>query len=137
MLPLGFLKLVLRTGFGTAQGHIPSAGRVDISNGNYAENLVLEGVAGIGESDKLKLVDVKDTSKYTTLCLAAAHVLVRLDDGTIVGEWYDVTYKWYTRCGSRVLALGTKESMSIDKINKLPREDVESCLVFAGFLVFY
>lgn len=143
-------------------------------------------------------MDVKDTAKYTTLCLAAAHALVRLDDGTIVGdpmekttlealdwklsngdqvapssikapnasrifirrrfqfssalkrmstvsslpsgkalvavkgapetikgmlaevpEWYDITYKWYTRRGSRVLALGTKEmeSMTIDKVS--------------------
>ncbi|KAG2119211.1 hypothetical protein DEU56DRAFT_837395 [Suillus clintonianus] len=209
--------------FCTEPFRIPSAGRVDIccfdKTGTItAENLVLEGVAGIDESDKLKLVDVKDTSKYTTLCLAAAHALVRLDDGTIVGdpmekttlealdwqllngdqvapssikspnasrvfirrrfqfssalkrmstvsslpsgkvlvavkgapetikgmlaevpEWYDVTYKWYTRRGSRVLALGTKEmdTMSIDKINKLSREGVESSLMFAGFLVFH
>ena len=35
-----------------------------------------------------------------------------------VPEWYDETFKWYTRRGSRVLALGTKEmdSMSIDKV---------------------
>lgn len=35
-----------------------------------------------------------------------------------VPEWYDETYKWYTRRGSRVLALGMKEmdSMSIDKV---------------------
>jgi cation-transporting ATPase 13A1 len=37
-------------------------------------------------SDKRKLVDVKQTSRETTLCLAAAHALVRLDDGTIVGD---------------------------------------------------
>jgi magnesium-transporting ATPase (P-type) len=36
-----------------------------------------------------------------------------------VPEWYDVTYKWYTRRGSRVLALGTKEisAISIDKVS--------------------
>ena len=35
-----------------------------------------------------------------------------------VPEWYDATYKWYSRRGSRVLALGTKEvePMSIDKV---------------------
>lgn len=37
-------------------------------------------------SDNRKLVDVKQTSRETTLCLAAAHALVRLDDGTIVGD---------------------------------------------------
>ena len=34
----------------------------------------------------MKLVDVKQASRETTLCLAAAHALVRLDDGTIVGD---------------------------------------------------
>lgn len=38
------------------------------------------------ETDRLKLVDVKETTRETTLCLAAAHALVRLDDGTIVGD---------------------------------------------------
>lgn len=69
-----------------------------------AENLVLEGVAGVeyvivivvlatviddlssSTSDKRKLVDVKETARETTLCLAAAHALVRLDDGTVVGD---------------------------------------------------
>ncbi|KAG2343738.1 hypothetical protein BDR05DRAFT_848524, partial [Suillus weaverae] len=61
--------------FCTEPFHIPSAGHVDIccfdKTGTItAENLVLEGVVGIDESDKLKLVDVKDTAKYITLCLA-------------------------------------------------------------------
>ena len=32
--------------------------------------------------------------------------------------WYDETYKWYTRRGSRVLALGAKDmdAMSVDKV---------------------
>jgi len=33
-----------------------------------------------------KLVDVKETSRETMLCLAAAHALVKLDDGTVVGD---------------------------------------------------
>ena len=36
--------------------------------------------------DKLRLIDVKDSGKQTMLCLAAAHALVRLDDGIIVGD---------------------------------------------------
>ncbi|KAF8137626.1 hypothetical protein EV363DRAFT_1254544 [Boletus edulis] len=209
--------------FCTEPFRIPSAGRVDVccfdKTGTItAENLVLEGVAGIDDFDKLRLIDVKDSGKQTMHCLAAAHALVRLDDGVIVGdpmekitlealewqfsqgdsvapsssktpnasriyirrrfqfssalkrmssvstlpsgkalvavkgapetikgmlahvpEWYDETFKWYTRRGSRVLALGTKEmdSMPIDKINKLHREEVESNLIFAGFLVFH
>ena len=147
-------------------------------------------------SDRLKLVNVKESGKETTAALAAAHALVRLDDGTIVGDpmekttldalgyqlnkgdlvsqgennrhhgalhirrrfqfssalkrmstvstlpsnrtlvavkgapetirtmlaevpsFYDDTYKWFTRRGSRVLAIGFKEleSMSQDKV---------------------
>lgn len=37
-------------------------------------------------SDHKKLVDVKHASRHTTLCLAAAHALVKLDDGTVVGD---------------------------------------------------
>lgn len=144
-------------------------------------------------SDNHKLVDIKEVSKDTTLCLAAAHALVKLDDGTIVGdpmekttldalEWvvgtadsvqpaskdaphatrltirrrfafssalkrmssvsslpggellaavkgapetiktmlatvpadYDETYKWYTRRGSRVLALASKSMPALN-----------------------
>ncbi|KAJ7472229.1 hypothetical protein B0H11DRAFT_2038115 [Mycena galericulata] len=209
--------------FCTEPFRIPFAGRVDVccfdKTGTItAENLVLEGIVGIDRSDHRKLVDVRATSRETTLCLAAAHALVRLDDGTIVGdpmekttlaalEWnlskgeqvspanghaphktqilirrrfqfssalkrmstvsnlpggktlaavkgapetikgmlavvpdhYDSTYKYFTRKGSRVLALAMKEMepMSLDRINKLPRDAVESQLHFAGFLVFH
>ena len=33
-----------------------------------------------------KLVNVKETSRETMLCLAATHALVKLDDGTVVGD---------------------------------------------------
>lgn len=36
--------------------------------------------------DQLRLIDVKDSGKQTTFCLAAAHALVRLDDGVVVGD---------------------------------------------------
>ncbi|KAH0826497.1 hypothetical protein J3R83DRAFT_5502 [Lanmaoa asiatica] len=66
-------------------------GRVDVccfdKTGTItAENLVLEGVAGIDNFDKLRLIDVKDSGKQTMLCLTAAHALVRLDDGVIAGD---------------------------------------------------
>ena len=40
----------------------------------------------ISLTDQKKLVNVKDTSRETILCLAAAHALVTLDDGTLVGD---------------------------------------------------
>lgn len=56
-----------------------------------------------------------------------------------VPEAYDETYKYFTRRGSRVLALGTKDmnTMKADEINKLGRDQVECNLTFAGFLVFH
>ena len=71
-----------------------------------------------------------------------------------VPEHYDETYRWYTRRGSRVLALGTKTmSLQADKVyhintrgrsalmsfqvNQVPRDTIECDLDFAGFLVFH
>jgi manganese-transporting P-type ATPase len=45
-----------------------------------------------------------------------------LTPGAVPG-WYDETYKWYTRRGSRVLALAWKEmgSLSGDKVRLIYR----------------
>ncbi|KAI1332302.1 cation pump, Ca2+ pump [Xylariaceae sp. FL0255] len=59
---------------------------------------------------------------------------------TTVPQDYEETYKYFTRRGSRVLALAYKQ-MTVDnelgsgKINELKREKVEAGLTFAGFLV--
>lgn len=57
---------------------------------------------------------------------------------TDVPSHYEDTYKYYTRRGSRVLALAYKfmGDLGYRQINDLSRESVESNLVFAGFLVF-
>ena len=233
---------------------IPFAGRVDVAcfdkTGTLTgEDLVVEGIAGLdshqngstSEGSALphnvsqSLTNVRDVGQSTTLVLATAHALVKLDDGEIVGDpmekatltslgWtlgrndtltsqgvsvsetsttittaeavqikrrfqfsstlkrqsalasvtklnrqtskmvkstfvgvkgapetirtmlvdapssYDDVYKHFTRNGSRVLALGYKYLASDGelgqaRINKLKREDVESGLQFAGFLV--
>ncbi|KAI0399708.1 hypothetical protein F4802DRAFT_538149 [Xylaria palmicola] len=59
---------------------------------------------------------------------------------SIVPEDYEETYKYFTRRGSRVLALAYKQltvdsELSSGKINELKREKVEANLTFAGFLV--
>ncbi|EFX02155.1 cation transporting protein [Grosmannia clavigera kw1407] len=55
---------------------------------------------------------------------------------------YEETYKYFTRMGSRVLALAFKQltvdhELGAGKINDLKREDVEAGLTFAGFLVLH
>ena len=57
-----------------------------------------------------------------------------------VPRYYEETFKYFTRRGSRVLALGykylsTDGEWAISRINGLKREDVEKELTFAGFLV--
>ena len=52
---------------------------------------------------------------------------------------YDETYKGFTRRGSRVLALGYKwlEGADPSRVNDFTRDQIESQLHFAGFLVFH
>ncbi|RKP09816.1 hypothetical protein THASP1DRAFT_34310 [Thamnocephalis sphaerospora] len=56
---------------------------------------------------------------------------------TNVPSFYEDTYKYFTRRGSRVLALGFKLMESTGDVNNVMRESVESGLTFAGFLVFH
>jgi manganese-transporting P-type ATPase len=87
-LMLTFLFVAI---FCTEPFRIPYAGRVDVccfdKTGTITtEHLVLEGVAGVDAADGKKLLDVKQAGPRTTLCLSAAHALVKLDDGTVVGD---------------------------------------------------
>lgn len=234
--------------FCTEPFRIPFAGRVDIAcfdkTGTLTgEDLVVDGIAGLSLDDKnakvekdgahSKLTSVLEVGQQTTLVLATAHALVKLDEGDIVGDpmekatltslgWtlgrndtlhgrstaigkgntsggelvqikrrfqfssslkrqssvatvlttdratgrkargtfvgvkgapetiramltkvppnYEETFKYFTRNGGRVLALGYRY-LSVDaelgqkKINDLKREEVEADLTFAGFLV--
>ena len=234
--------------FCTEPFRIPFAGRVDIAcfdkTGTLTgEDLVVDGIAGLslGEASapcepdgaQSQLMKVSETGMETTMTLATAHALVKLDEGDVVGEpmekatleslgWtlgkndtltakagatagdspvvaesvhikrrfqfssalkrqssvafavctnresgkklkstfvgvkgapetirkmlvdvppkYEETFKFFSRHGARVLALGYKylsavEEISQNKVNNLKREDVECDLHFAGFLV--
>lgn len=234
--------------FCTEPFRIPFAGRVDIAcfdkTGTLTgEDLVVDGIAGLslGRSETVvekdgahsKLTPVLDAGQQTTLVLATAHALVKLDEGDIVGDpmekatltslgWtlgsndtltagtasstkrdssagnavqirrrfqfssalkrqssvatvvttdratskkvrstfvgvkgapetirtmlsktppnYEETFKYFTRNGGRVLALGyrylsTDSELGQTRINNLKREEVEADLTFAGFLV--
>lgn len=219
---------------------IPYAGRVDVccfdKTGTLTgEDLVVEGIAGLnsGKAGIEKLREVGNAGGETTLVLATAHALVKLDEGEVVGDpmekatlnalgWtlgkndtltskatssaprtsfaspagivqikrrfqfssalkrqssvasvllnhqgkktkatfvgvkgapetvrnmlvevpadYEETFKWFTRRGSRVLALGYKylshdSEWNQNRLNALKREEAECNLIFAGFLV--
>ncbi|KAI9681590.1 MAG: hypothetical protein M1829_000787 [Trizodia sp. TS-e1964] len=76
---------------------IPFAGRVDIAcfdkTGTLTgEDLVVEGIAGLNSATSSKskssnkLTPVQDVGLETTLVLATAHALVKLDEGEVVGD---------------------------------------------------
>ncbi|KAJ6011003.1 ATPase P-type K/Mg/Cd/Cu/Zn/Na/Ca/Na/H-transporter [Penicillium sp. IBT 35674x] len=233
--------------FCTEPFRIPFAGRVDIAcfdkTGTLTgEDLVVDGIAGLtlGQSDAkveadgahADLAKAEDVNPATTLVLASAHALVKLDEGEVVGDpmekatlqwlgWglgkndtlmpkgtapkvasrpvesvhikrrfqfssalkrqstiatvttndpktskkskatfvgvkgapetinsmlvntppnYEETYKYFTRNGARVLALAYKylsseSELSQGRVNNYVREEIESELIFAGFLV--
>ncbi|CAK7270621.1 putative cation-transporting ATPase 1 [Sporothrix epigloea] len=236
--------------FCTEPFRIPFAGRIDVAcfdkTGTLTgEDLVVKGIAGLGlaqsgtdtprEADGAhsQMTPVSDIGLETTLVLASAHALVKLDEGEVVGDpmekatlealgWtlgrndtltnkktttlttsisgtvrvkrrfqfssalkrqssvatvsgkdsktgnriqgtfvavkgapetilkmlvtvpadYEETFKYFTRTGSRVLALAYKQlttdsELGASKINDLKRENVESNLTFAGFLVLH
>ncbi|KAG8526595.1 uncharacterized protein KY384_008796 [Bacidia gigantensis] len=87
--------------FCTEPFRIPYAGRVDVAcfdkTGTLTgEDLVVDGIAGLSLDEKeaptekdgahSKLTPVLDVGQQTTLVLATAHALVRLDEGEIVGD---------------------------------------------------
>lgn len=87
--------------FCTEPFRIPFAGRVDIAcfdkTGTLTgEDLVVDGIAGLSLDNKnaktekdgahSTLTSVHDAGQQTTLVLATAHALVRLDEGEIVGD---------------------------------------------------
>ncbi|OJJ44399.1 hypothetical protein ASPZODRAFT_101462 [Penicilliopsis zonata CBS 506.65] len=234
--------------FCTEPFRIPFAGRVDVAcfdkTGTLTgEDLVVDGIAGLSlgkqdakvESDgaHTELTKSTDIELDTTLVLASAHALVKLDEGEVVGDpmekatlqwlgWtlgkndtltsrsvlsattgtrpvesvqvkrrfqfssalkrqstiatittndrktskrskatfvgvkgapetirtmlvnvpphYEETFKYFTRNGARVLALAckylsTEAELSQGRINNYVREEIESELTFAGFLV--
>ena len=236
--------------FCTEPFRIPFGGRIDVAcfdkTGTLTgEDLVVEGIAGLGlghsgtdtprESDGAHshMTPVQEAGLETTLVLATAHALVKLDEGDIVGDpmekatltalgWglgkndvlsnkaaisaaggiigtvqikrrfqfssalkrqssvatvhgrdpktgnkmqgtfvgvkgapetimkmlvqvpadYEETFKYFTRMGSRVLALAYKQlttdnEMGSSRINDLKRENIEAGLTFAGFLVLH
>lgn len=77
-------------------------------------------------------------SKKTLVSVKGAPETLKTMYATVPDN-YDETYKWFTRRGSRVLALGWKhmDNISANEINHLAREKVETGLQFAGFLVFH
>ena len=87
--------------FCTEPFRIPYAGRVDVAcfdkTGTLTgEDLVVDGIAGLDLEDKnakrdkdrahRAMTPVLDVGQQTTLVLATAHALVKLDEGEVVGD---------------------------------------------------
>ncbi|PVU86755.1 hypothetical protein BB560_006608 [Smittium megazygosporum] len=88
---------------------------------------------------KLNWGSLSSSQKYLVGVKGAPEAM--RDRFSSVPDWYDETFKKYSRMGGRVLALGckwlkTQKDMSVSEIDKLDRSEMESELVFQGFLVF-
>ncbi|OQN98061.1 hypothetical protein B0A48_15893 [Cryoendolithus antarcticus] len=95
------------------QSSVATAITTDRSTGRKSKGTFV-GVKGAPETIRKMLVDIPDK--------------------------YEETFKYFSRNGARVLALGykflsTNDEISQNKINNLKREEVECDLQFAGFLV--
>jgi len=113
-------------GFAVPAGTVQIKRRFQFSSALKRQSSVATIMAGGGK--KATFAGVKGAPE--TIRKMLAHVP---DD-------YEETFKYFTRMGSRVLALGykymtTNGEMPISKVNNLTREDVECNLSFAGFLV--
>ncbi|KAM0749614.1 hypothetical protein T439DRAFT_314935 [Meredithblackwellia eburnea MCA 4105] len=122
--------------FCTEPFRIPFAGRVDVccfdKTGTITgENLVVEGVAGVDSKSK-ELVPVKDTNLETSLTLAAAHALVLLDDGVVVGDPMEKTtldaLEWKLSPDDRIAPLDAKKSLHSAQIQVRRRFQFSSLL---------
>jgi cation-transporting ATPase 13A1 len=110
-VPAGVVQIKRRFQFSSALKRQSSVATVADSRGKKS---TFVGVKGAPETIRKMLVTVPDD--------------------------YEETFKYFTRMGSRVLALGYKylsqdSELSTAKVNKLKREDTEGDLIFAGFLV--
>lgn len=112
--PAGIVQIKRRFQFSSLLKRQSSIASVMVNQGGKKSRATFVGVKGAPETVRNMLVEVP--------------------------QGYEETFKYFTRRGSRVLALGYKYlsregEMSMGKINALKREGVESGLVFAGFLV--
>ncbi|KAI5478803.1 cation-transporting ATPase 4 [Pseudohyphozyma bogoriensis] len=85
----------------------------------------------------ISTVEMNKTSRVLISVKGAPETLKTMF--TDIPAEYEATYKWYAQRGSRVLALGYKyvDSMNKQQMNAITRDQVESQLQFAGFLVFH
>ncbi|GAA5979114.1 hypothetical protein JCM10908_002809 [Rhodotorula pacifica] len=86
----------------------------------------------------ISLVQTGPSNVHTLVAVKGAPETLK-DMYTSVPADYEKTYKWFAQRGSRVLALGYKwvDGMNKQETTSIPRDQVESELIFAGFLVFH
>ncbi|SCW00164.1 LAFE_0B10858g1_1 [Lachancea fermentati] len=120
---------------------IPLAGRVDVccfdKTGTLTgEDLVFEGLAGVAKVDALDhLSTANDASLETSLVIGAAHALVLLDDGEVVGD--PMEKATLNACGWKVGAKDTVQKESIGRIDVLRRFQFSSALKRSSSIATY
>lgn len=122
----------------------PASASASGVSGNVQVKRRFQFSSALKRQSSVATIHATDAKSHTTL--KGTFVAVKGAPETImkmlvtVPADYEETYKYFTRRGSRVLALAYKhlsvgDEIGMRKINDLKREEVESELTFAGFLV--
>lgn len=107
---------------------IPLGGRMDVccfdKTGTLtAEDLVFEGLAGLGKEHIKDLVSCEDAPETTSWILGSAHALVKLDDGDVVGDSMEQATlkaaKWVVGFKDTVEKQPAKKNEKTEKLEKI------------------
>jgi cation-transporting ATPase 13A1 len=143
---LGSVHALVRLDDGDVVGDPMEKETVKVSGWKLDENVKNTMV---GHGKKIKILKRFQFSSS----LKRSSVISKVNDKILVGvkgapetiserlitlpEDYESTYKYFTRNGSRVLALAYKYLNSDKNLDKIERKSVEADLIFAGFIVFH
>ena len=151
-LVLGSAHALVKLDDGEVVGDSMEQATLKAAHWTVGENDTVERAKGKGKSEKIKILRrfqfssaLKRSSSISSVNTLQGKNLVSVKGApetlknmiTDLPENYEDVYKSFTRSGSRVLALGYKYLDSSTNVVKVKREDIESKLLFAGFIIFH
>ncbi|KAG2734302.1 hypothetical protein G9P44_002308 [Scheffersomyces stipitis] len=151
-LVLGSAHALVRLDDGDIVGDPMEQATLKAAHWNVGNNDTVERDIGKGKSEKIKILRrfqfssaLKRSSAISSINTVPGKNFVAAKGApeTIrnmiidAPENYEDIYKSFTRSGSRVLALAYKYLDANVNVNKVTREEIESKLHFAGFIVFH